>query len=417
MFSIFAHAQKPRPERPRIIVSSDIGGTDPDDNQSMIHLLMYNDMFDIEGLVSSPSFGSGSADEIRRMIGIYEKDYDRLKKHAAGLMPPDSLRRICKQGRRGLAPFKGYDEPTEGSEWIVRQARRQSDRPLWILVWGTLEDVAQALHDAPDIKDKIRIYYIGGPNKKWGVNSYAYIAENFPDVWMIENNATYRGLIADGKRDGEADSRYYERVMSGAGHMGADFINYYKGRVKMGDTPSLLYMMDGNPDDPEKESCWGGSFRRTAYTSRRVFERATTLNDTVPVYSVIELRMKGPEQLDIDPDSVCFTATIDRQTWPGYYLGNGLYAVRYSPKAPAVLSYTVSSGIKELDGQHGTFVVDRMWPGKRCKDDYAVGGNWFTDRGDKEYFEGPWQGAGLIRKQRHEILEDWAERWNLLKDR
>ena len=60
----------------------------------------------------------------------------------------------------------------------------------------------------------------------------------------------------------------------------------------MGDTPSLLYMMDGNPDDPEKESCWGGSFRRTAYTSRRVFERATTLNDTVPVYSVIELRMK-----------------------------------------------------------------------------------------------------------------------------
>lgn len=81
----------------------------------------------------------------------------------------------------------------------MRQARRQSDRPLWILVWGTLEDVAQALHDAPDIKDKIRIYYIGGPNKKWGVNSYAYIAENFLDVWMIENNATYRGLIADGK--------------------------------------------------------------------------------------------------------------------------------------------------------------------------------------------------------------------------
>ena len=36
---------------------------------------------------------------------------------------------------------------------------------------------------------------------------------------MIENNATYRGLIADGKRDGEADSRYYERVMSGAGHI------------------------------------------------------------------------------------------------------------------------------------------------------------------------------------------------------
>lgn len=414
MFSIFSHAQSPRPEKPRIIVSSDIGGTDPDDNQSMIHLLMYNDMFYIEGLVSSPSFGNGSADEIRRMIGIYAKDYDRLKKHASGLVSPDSLRRICKQGRRGLAPFKGYLEPTEGSEWIVRQARRPSDRPLWILVWGTLEDVAQALHDAPDIKDKIRIYYIGGPNKKWGVNSYAYIADNFPDVWMIENNSTYRGLIADGKRDCEADSRYYERLMSGAGYMGADFINYYKGRVKMGDTPSLLYLMDGDPECPEKENCWGGSFERTAYTSRRVFERAATLNDTVPVYSVVELRIKGPE-LDISQDSVCFTLTIDRQTWPGYYLGNGLYAVRYSPKAPALLSYTVNSDIKELNGQGGSFVVDSVWPGRSSKFDYNVGGNWFTDRRDKDNFEGIWQGAGYIRKLRHEILDDWAKRWKWLK--
>lgn len=414
VLAVYAHAQRPRPEKPRIIVSSDIGGTDPDDNQSMIHLLMYNDMFDIEGLVSSPSFGNGSADEIKRMIGIYEKDYDRLKKHAAELVSPDSLRRICKQGRRGLAPFKGYDNPTEGSEWIVAQARRKSDRPLWILVWGTLEDVAQALHDAPDIKDKIRIYYIGGPNKKWGVNSYAYIASSHPDVWMIENNATYRGLIAASKRDGETDNAYYNRVVSGAGHMGADFINYYKGRVKMGDTPSLLYMMDGDPESPEKKDCWGGNFERTEYTSRRIFERPTTLNDTVPVYSVIELRMKGPE-FDIDEDSVCFKATIDRQTWPGYYLGNGVYAVRYSPKAPAVLNYTISSAIKELDGQNGKFVVGKMWPGKREKDDFAVGDHWFTDRSNKEFFEGPWQGAGLIRQQRHEILEDWAVRWKWLK--
>lgn len=43
--------------------------------------------------------------------------------------------------------------------------------------------------------------------------------------------------------------------------MGADFINYYKGRVKMGDTPSLLYMMDGNPDDPEKEKMLGRKFQ------------------------------------------------------------------------------------------------------------------------------------------------------------
>lgn len=40
------------PERYRILISSDIGGTDPDDNQSLAHLLMYSDCFDIEGIVS-----------------------------------------------------------------------------------------------------------------------------------------------------------------------------------------------------------------------------------------------------------------------------------------------------------------------------------------------------------------------------
>lgn len=36
--------------KPRILISTDIGGTDPDDFQSMIHLLMYADLFQIEGL-------------------------------------------------------------------------------------------------------------------------------------------------------------------------------------------------------------------------------------------------------------------------------------------------------------------------------------------------------------------------------
>jgi hypothetical protein len=68
------------PVKPRILVSTDIGGTDPDDNQSMIHLLMYNELFDIEGLVSSPSYGDGTKQEILRTIDLYEKDLPKLKK-------------------------------------------------------------------------------------------------------------------------------------------------------------------------------------------------------------------------------------------------------------------------------------------------------------------------------------------------
>lgn len=116
--------------KPRIIVSTDIGGTDPDDNQSMTHFLMYNSQFDIEGIISSASYGPGSKEEILRMIDIYEADYEKLKKHDKDLLAPQELRKLCKQGRRGLASYKGYDDKTEGSECIVECARRSSDRPL-----------------------------------------------------------------------------------------------------------------------------------------------------------------------------------------------------------------------------------------------------------------------------------------------
>ena len=423
-FSLVTTAQN----KARVLVSTDIGGTDPDDNQSMIHMLMYSDLFELEGLVSSPSFGNGSKEEIVRMIDIYAKDYPQLKKHNPALMSPETLKKLCKQGRRGLMPYKGYGEPTEGSEWIVKCARRQSDRPLWVLVWGTLEDVAQALHDAPDIAPNIRVYYIGGPNKKWGVNSYAYIARNFPDLWIIENNATYRGFITDNEKmelieeykgmeqtSNRYGTGYYNYAMRGRGAMGADFLNYYKGVVKMGDTPSLLYLMHGDPNNPQGES-WGGSFEPIRHSSRRIFRRQTTERDTVPVYSVVEWFFKGPRKKDIHEGDSCFTATIDRQQWAGYYLGKGVYVLRYCPKAPAKLTYTISSSIKQLNGLHGSFVVDDVWPGKPDVADYPLGVNWYSDRSDRTLYEGKWQGAKTQRQWRKDILEDWARRWYWLED-
>lgn len=398
----------------RVLISTDIGGTDPDDNQSMAHLLMYSDCFEIEGLVSSPSFGNGSKEEILRMIDLYEKDFEKLQAHNGNLMKPDDLRKLCKQGRRGLAPYKGYDVPTEGSEWIVTCARRKSDRPLYVLVWGSLEDVAQALHDAPDIEPNIRVYWIGGPNKKWGVNSYAYIAEHFPDLWMIENNASYRGFIGDKKVDDEFNGRYYEKHVRGAGHLGADFINYYDGLVKMGDTPSLLYMMDGDPADPGKE-CWGGSFERMGESPRTIFTSSPTVKDTVAVYSVLEFRFNGPEQDEKSVGDKFFTFHVDRQEWDGVYLGKGIYGVRYAPKAPAVLEYETTSDISELDGRKGTFVVGKDWPGKSTPDSYKLGEKWYTDRREPELFEGVWQGSRTVSKWRNEVLSDWAERWEWMR--
>ena len=81
-------AQQTVPQKPRILISSDIGGTDPDDNQSVAHFLMYNNEFDTEGLISSPSFGNGDKKEILRMIDLYEKDLPTLEKHIQGLSSP-----------------------------------------------------------------------------------------------------------------------------------------------------------------------------------------------------------------------------------------------------------------------------------------------------------------------------------------
>ncbi|MFD1769232.1 DUF1593 domain-containing protein [Sphingobacterium suaedae] len=233
-------AQSAIPVKPRILISTDIGGTDPDDNQSMAHFLMYSDLFETEGLVSSPSYGSGNVSEILRMIDLYEKDLPELKKHSDTFPSPDYLRSVSKQGRRGAAPYRGYMTATEGSDWIIKCARKKSDRPLWVLVWGGLDDVAQALHDAPDIQHKIKIYWIGGPNKKWSTNSYAYIVEHFPNLWFIENNASYRGFIANYKQMDEFNGKYYDTYISGGGNLGEDFKNYLEGNTKLGDTPSCF---------------------------------------------------------------------------------------------------------------------------------------------------------------------------------
>jgi hypothetical protein len=67
--------------RPRIIVTSDIGGTDFDDFQSMVHLFTYADSFDIEGLISSP-YGPGRKEHILKVIDAYERDYPNLKTYS-----------------------------------------------------------------------------------------------------------------------------------------------------------------------------------------------------------------------------------------------------------------------------------------------------------------------------------------------
>jgi hypothetical protein len=234
-----ANSGVPAGYRYRILVSTDIGGTDPDDFQSMVHFLVYADYFDIEGLVSSP-YGPGRKEDILKVIDYYALDYENLRTYSDRYPTPDVLRSLTKQGETEVASYAGVRRTTEGSEWIVQCARRDDSRPLYVLVWGGIGDLAQSLHDAPDILPKLRVYWIGGPNKKWSPDAYQYIADHHPELWIIESNATYRGWFTGGNQKGQwGNKEFVTQHIAGKGALGTFFATQLGGTIKMGDTPSV----------------------------------------------------------------------------------------------------------------------------------------------------------------------------------
>jgi len=250
-------------ERPRVIVSTDVGGSDPDDFQSMVHLLMYADVLDLEGLVSSPP-QAGRAKHLHECLDAYAEDYAKLKRASAKFPSPDALRHVGKQGATDPAPKQGFSESTEGSRWIVQRTKLRDERPLWVLVWGSITDVAQAVHDDPSIKRKLRVYSIGAWNTGQDRAARDYLFEHHRDLWWIESDTTFRGMYMGGRQDGDLGNRtFVEQQVKDHGALG-DLFYRKKRDIKMGDTPSVLFLLRGNPNDPAEPS-WGGSYVKTGH--------------------------------------------------------------------------------------------------------------------------------------------------------
>ncbi|GMW02296.1 MAG: hypothetical protein AMXMBFR84_34320 [Candidatus Hydrogenedentota bacterium] len=248
-------------ERYRVIVSTDIGGSDNDDYQSMVHLLLYADTMDIEGLISSPP-EAGRAKHIHEVIDAYEADYPKLVQSSEHYPSPNHLRAIVKQGATDPAPEAGYGNPTEGSQWIVARALEPDPRPLYVLVWGSITDVAQAVHDVPEIKAKLRVHFIGSWNTSQDRHARNYLFDHHNDLWWIESNFTFRGMYVGGNQDGDLDNKaFLEAHVRGHGALG-DLLVEKLGAIKMGDSPSVLYMLAGDPADPTADH-WGGRYIAT----------------------------------------------------------------------------------------------------------------------------------------------------------
>jgi hypothetical protein len=275
----------------RVLVSTDLGG-DPDDIQSLVHLLHYSDILKLEGILSTAGPGSTPrADNVQEWVRRVDLDFLRGRGYT-DLMDERAVLDVVKQGAVSARP-PGFDAATEGSRWLIERAHAPDpegkDRPLWVLVWGSLTDVAQALHDDRSIADRIRVYYIGSSNTANDPESRDYVynglTDLWPRLWWIENGVlprfahdTFRGYYLGGDQSGEWGSRaFIERNIRGRGTThGGDFArklgdafpvaDWPEGVLKEGDTPTFLYLLSpvvggvGDVDDPTGES-WGGQFR------------------------------------------------------------------------------------------------------------------------------------------------------------
>ena len=391
--------------RYRVLVSTDIGGTDPDDFQSMVHLLVYADCFDVEGLVSSP-YGPGSKEDILTVIDYYAKDYANLKTYSDAYPAPDALRAMTKQGAREGPGRAGVGRSTEGSDWIVHCARRDDPRPLYVLVWGGIEDLAQALHDAPDILPQLRVYFIGGPNKMWSADAYQYIATRHPTLWIIEANATYRGWFVGGNQKGAwGNTSFVTAHIAGRGALGNYFATHLKGKIKMGDTPSVAYLLCGTPDDPSGPS-WGGSFVRIWDGRRTVFDRLTTEADRVEVFGIVEFALSAPDGWT---DHNTTTMVFDNRVPVTAGNEGTVLRFRFSPRDAKVWSYVLRSDGTGLDGLSGRFTAVPP-SAERTSRPSSQHPNWWIDDPDPAAAEGIHPGAKSVNRWREDFLGDFAQR-------
>jgi hypothetical protein len=392
--------------RPRVIVSTDIGGTDDDDFQSLAHLLLYADVMDLEGLISSP-YGSGRKKHILEVIDAYSQDYPTLKTHSASYPSPDYLRSVTREGATEIADDAGFGATTEGSELIIRSARRADPRPLWVLVWGGIEDLAQALHDAPDILPKLRVYWIGGPNKKWSPSAYNYIERHHPKLWIIEANSTYSGWFVGGDQSGEwGNKSFIASHVAGHGALGGYLAKWIGGEMKMGDTPSVMYVLGERPEDPTRPS-WGGSFVRAWPRPRAVFGRITTAVDQVEQYAIVDIEL--PPGHGVNRSHRAHLA-IENQMLPGFVdPDTGVLRFRLSPKAARQWTYTIHSDIKGIDGKTGA-LTSTFGPIPPDAPPWSRTPNWWTDDPSQPQMEDTQQGARTVSRFRREFLRDFAAR-------
>lgn len=199
-FAKIAARVDPYVEKNRIVLVTDIAN-EPDDQMSMVRLLVYANEFDIEGLVAGTSTWMRNRvrpDVIEKLIDAYGQVQPSLMTHAAGFPDAAALRKLVTTGQPsfGMAAV-GPDKMSPGAELIVRAVDRQDARPLWVLAWGGANTIAQALlhvrntrstADLETFVSRVRIYTISDQD-----DAGPWIRREFPTLHYIAMPSTPDG--------------------------------------------------------------------------------------------------------------------------------------------------------------------------------------------------------------------------------
>jgi len=255
----------------RLVVLTDMGA-DPDDQQSLVRLLLYSNQIDIEGIIATTSCWQQNRvrpELIASILDAYARVQPNLLKHESGYPTADALRAVTKKGWLGYGMTGvGEGKDSEGSEWIVRILEKNDDRPVWVSVWGGANTLAQALHtihrtrpadEAKRLIAKLRVYTISDQD-----DSGAWIRRTFPDLfyivtpgddyghatWIAINNS-YEGI------DNTTISNPWlaQHIQQGHGPLGAAYPDVAWGME--GDTPAYLGLIPNGLNAPEHPN-WGG---------------------------------------------------------------------------------------------------------------------------------------------------------------
>lgn len=279
-------------ERPRLAVLTDIGG-DPDDQQSLVRLMVYANAFEIELLLASAAGTPGELkvavtkpDLIRQIVDAYGEVLPNLRKHATGWPAAEDLRARIVSGNphRGRARI-GAGHDTDGSRALLaRIDAGTAERPLNVSVWGGQTDLAQVLwrvktERGPDgfaaFARKVRIYDIADQD---GIADW--MRGEFPGLHYIlakappgrdKREGIFRGMYLTGDISTTGPEWIAANVLN-RGPLGALYPTKTwtapnpHACLKEGDTPAWFFFLPrggNNPDDPAQPG-WGGQFRREA---------------------------------------------------------------------------------------------------------------------------------------------------------